>query len=387
MRAIHTLSSLDTEASGPSYTVPRLAGSLVASGCSSKIFTLGQTRIDAAYGVPIVRFSVDTAPLRLITKLGRSRRMREALLTDRTDIFHTHGLWMMPNVYPAEAASRLGKPFVLAPRGMLGQDALKYSERVKHLFWAVWQKRAAEAVSCFHATAESEYEDIRAFGLTQPVAIVPNGIDLPVLSELKSRDASQLLKTEAPFILSLGRIHPKKGLDRLIAAFAQVAPEYPDWELKIVGPDEGGHASQLSRQAATVGLENRIRISPPVFGREKFLLMRQAEIFALSTLHENFGMTVAESLAVETPVVATRGAPWAELEVHGCGLWVEHGPAPMAKALQKLMSLPREERQKMGVRGRAWMQRDFGWDGIAAKMFNVYSWQLGHQEQPEWVWD
>lgn len=314
--------------------------------------------------------------------------MFQRLRSSDASAFHTHGLWMMPNVYPAEAARRLGKPFLLSPRGMLGRDALKFSDTAKRLFWAVWQRDAVDAVTCFHATAESEYDDIRAFGLRQPVAIIPNGIDLPTLSDLNSaKNLKSAPIDAAPFILSLGRLHPKKGLDRLVAAFVSIADEYPDWKLRIVGPEERGYAAMLKRQVAAANLSERVSIEPSVFGHEKLLLMQQAQIFALSTLHENFGMTVAESLSVETPVVATRGAPWAGLEVHDCGLWVEHGPDPMAQALKKLMSLPREERQKMGARGRAWMQRDFGWDGIAAKMFDVYSWQLGHQAQPKWVWN
>lgn len=385
MNIVHTVASVEQEASGPSYSVPSLAAALGRVGHDAEVVALGDGEQRTVCGARVVTFLRDGMRPKALMRLGRSRAMRDYLLKSEADVFHAHGLWMMPNVYPAEAARRFGKPFMLAPRGMLGRDALKFSATTKRLFWAVWQRSAADAVSCFHATAESEYDDIRAFGLKQPVAIVPNGIDLPVLSELESGDASRSLPTEAPFVLSLGRIHPKKGLDRLIAAFVQIAPAHPDWELRIVGPDEGGHSGRLLRQAAAAGLEHRIRISPPVFGREKFLLMRRAEVFALSTLHENFGMTVAESLAVETPVISTKGAPWSGVQEHGCGWWVDHGPDALAAALHDAMIMPTDELRAMGAKGRRWMQNDFGWDGIGAKMAAVYRWLGEAGDKPDWV--
>lgn len=385
MKAMHTLSSLDNEAAGPSYTVPRLASALAAHGVISQISTLGPEGASKAHGADVMSYARDPASMPAIAKLGRSRSMREALLTSQADIFHTHGLWMMPNVYPAFAARRAGKPFVLAPRGMLGRDARKYSAHAKLLFWALWQKRALDCVSCFHATAESEYDDIRAFGLKQPVAIVPNGIDLPVLSQLYTNDACPSRPADAPFILSLGRIHPKKGLDRLVAAFALVAVEHPQWSLRIVGPDQGGYSAQLKNQIQQTGLAGRVSIEASVFGERKFALMRQAHVFALSTLHENFGMTVAESLAVETPVISTRGAPWSGLIENRCGWWIDHGPDMLAAAMTEAMALSRDERAKMGARGRDWMRRDFSWDAIGQKMESVYRWCAGQGDRPECV--
>lgn len=383
LRIVHTLAAAETEASGPSYTVPRLCGALACLGHTVELITLGEeSRQTIAPGFTHARLPADAVPVGTLAKLGRSRAMAHALVECAADVFHTHGLWMMPNVYPATAARRSGKPFLLAPRGMLGRDALKFSAGVKRVFWTLWQQRAAAAVSCFHATAESEFEDIRAFGLKQPVAVIPNGIDLP---ELDGATGAHDAGDEPPFVLSLGRVHPKKGLDRLIAAFALQAARHPLWRLRIVGPDEGGHASELRRQIAAAGLDGRVSIEPPVFGAEKFALMRRARVFALSTLHENFGMTVAESLAVETPVISTRGAPWAGLGDHRCGWWVDHGPEAMAAALGEAMALPENEQRAMGARGRDWMRRDFAWDGIAVKTAAVYRWLRQEGERPSWV--
>jgi len=303
--------------------------------------------------------------------------MRRALFVSNADIIHTHGLWMMPNVYAADAARRLARPLVLTPRGMLGADALKFSSGRKRAFWALYQGHATRRVSCFHATAESEYDDIRAFGLKQPVAVIPNGIDLPA----SSRSRASLV---GPFVLSLGRIHPKKGLDRLLRAWALIEAGFPAWGLRIVGPSEGGHANELEQQVRELGLSS-VSISGPVFGEAKLELLANAQLFTLSTLHENFAMTVAESLACETPVISTKGAPWQGLVDNKCGWWIEHGPEAMAAALREAMSLSPEERRAMGARGRAWMERDFGWQGIATQMAEVYRWLVAGGEPPACV--
>jgi len=381
MKSVQILSSLDAEAAGPSYTVPGLARALIDQGHEAEVHTLGQPGSVIDQGLQITRHAPDPVLLPILERLGRSRGMRSALLKSDAAVFHSHGLWMMPNVYPGIAAQLLRRPFVLAPRGMLGREAMQFSPCAKRVFLALWQARSLSRVSCFHATAESEYEDIREFGLSQPVAIVPNGIDLP---PLVPQDRLELEK-DGPFVLSLGRVHRKKGLDRLISAFALVAAEYPQWSLRIVGPDEGGYSEQLKNQIQQSGLSGRVSIELSVFGEKKFSLMRQARVFALSTLHENFGMTVAESLAVETPVISTHGAPWSGLAEHRCGWWVAHGPEPMAAALREAMLMPSETLRSMGAAGRDWMARDFAWEGIGAKMSATYKWLHGIGPQPAWV--
>lgn len=380
MRIAHIVANIDEEASGTTYTVPSLVAALNRRGHDAEVVTVSRKGLTIAFGAPVRSFTADKVFPPVLKRLGRSRQMAQYIKTTNPDIFHANGLWMMSSIYPATYAARSGKPLVLAPHGMLGRDALKFSRPVKNLFGILYQNRAFQSVSCFQATAQSELEDIRAFGLKQPVAIVPNGIDLPELRAGPSKGANT-----APYILSLGRVHPKKALDRLIAAFAMLAMDFPDWRLRIVGPSEVGYAQTLDAQARALGLSDRVAIEPPVFGEAKVRLMQDAQIFALSTLHENFAMTVAESLAVETPVISTKGAPWSGLEANGCGWWIDHGEEPMAGALRTAMALSNDQRRAMGMRGREWMNRDFGWSGIAAKMEQVYEWLMQTSQMPDFV--
>jgi len=233
------------------------------------------------------------------------------------------------------------------------------------------------SAALYLATAESEYDDIRSFGMPQPVAVIPNGIDLPDITAETSR-------VEGGSVLSLGRIHPKKGLESLIRAWAAIEDTFPDWELRIVGPDEVGHAAELKQLVRSLELRN-VSIEDAVFGAAKTELMAGVDLFVLPSRSENFAMTVAESLALGVPVISTKGAPWAGLETHGCGWWVDHGPEPLAAALRSAMSRPLEERRAMGKQGRAWMARDYSWERVAKMTLDAYQWILEGGEPPTFV--
>ena len=377
MRILQVVSSVEIEAAGPSYTVPSLGRSLAACGHNVVQMSVGCNSASDSGNFHDRRFPPDSSGAWLRDRLLPSSSLKSAIDAESrsADIVHGHGLWRLPNIYCALAARRAGKPFILTPRGMLGPDALRFSRFSKKAFWLLAQGSAARAAQCIHATSEQEYEEIRAFGLRQPVAVIPNGVDLPPLQAERSISGAR------PYVLSLGRIHPKKGLDRLISAWAMLEAEFPDWELKIVGADEDGHARQLQALVTKLGLFN-VAISGPVFGEAKQTMLREAEIFALPTLNENFAMTVAESLAAQTPVISSKGAPWQDLERYGCGWWIDHGADSFASGLRTAMSLPTQERLSMGERGAAWMERDFSWGAVARDMSAVYQWQTGSGPPP-----
>jgi glycosyltransferase involved in cell wall biosynthesis len=246
----------------------------------------------------------------------------------------------------------------------------------KVLFWHLLQGPAIRHAACYHATSRQEYEDIRAYGLTQLVAVIPNGIDLHKPDSLQAERDSALR-----VVLSLGRIHPMKGLENLVRAWAKVEAGYPDWRLRIVGPAELEHDDQLRALKATLKL-SRVSIEPAIYGEEKYITFQTADVFVLPTLNENFAMTVAESLAAGTPVICTKGAPWAGLKWSAAGGGIDHGIEPLAAALSGAMALPRAALGEMGARGRAWMSRDFGWDAIAGKMAAVYAWLAREPTRP-----
>src|SRR5438046_2768308 len=128
-----------------------------------------------------------------------------------------------------------------------------------------------------------------------------------------------------------------------------------------------------------------VAINGPVYGEAKWDAYRAADLFVLPTLNENFGLTVAEALAAETPVISTKGAPWNRLEPEGCGWWIDHGVEPLAATLQTAMAMPRTALRGMGAKGRAWMAREFSWDHTATDMLSVYRWLVHGGEPPPTV--
>jgi glycosyltransferase involved in cell wall biosynthesis len=184
--------------------------------------------------------------------------------------------------------------------------------------------------------------------------------------------------------LSLGRVHPKKGLDQLIVAWAKLGAAADGWRLRIVGPSELGHADQLRALTAQLGLAN-VEIDGPAYGEAKLSEYRSADLFVLPTLHDNFAITVAEALAAGTPVIATQGAPWAGLAANQCGWWISQGSDALAAALDEAINLPPERLEEMGARGRDWMMRDFSWDRLGADMLEAYRWAVTGGAAPTFI--
>lgn len=384
MKNIQIMASIADRSAGPTYSVSRLAQALAARGNHTSLYTVdGQATDKVLNGVHIRSFKHDFEWAPIASKLGFSRGLKSALKTDgKNVVFHGHGLWRMANIYPGRIGSNSDAKLILSPRGMLGSAALAFSGLQKRLFWALAQKSVLERVFCFHATSQSEFEEIRAVGMLAPIAIIPNGIDVPEELPANSIETSKEVRT----VLYLGRIHPKKGIDRLIRAWATVSTAYPDWRLRIIGPSELGHVDQLLRLVKSLGLE-RVSFEEATYGLQKIKAYREADLFVLPTLNENFGLVVAEALAEGTPVISTNGAPWSGLRNNGCGWYVGQGHEQIAKAMTAAMACSREELQRMGYRGHSWMRRDFSWETVAAKMEAVYEWGNGSAALPDFVFD
>jgi len=383
IRVLHVIAALDIAQGGPSYSVPRLCGSVAAIGAEVELVSVrGPDGWECAGqgGYRERRFRGNFSQLPILRKLRWSTGLARALRTSvlRVDVIHDHGLWLMPNVQAGWASRGAQKPLVVSPRGMLAPEALAFSHLKKRAFWFLLQGNVVRNAACLHVTSEQEYAEIRAFGLDNPVAIIPNGIDVPNLPTILGEPSA------GRTVLSLGRLHPKKGLDRLVRAWAQVEATHPDWWLRIVGPSEQGYERSLRTLAVELGLV-RISIEGAIYGEDKVAAYRDADVFVLSTLNENFALTVAEALAAGTPVISTKGAPWQALEGEGCGWWIDHGIEPLARALDRALEMPRPALEAMGARGRAWMKRDFSWDRVGGDMMAVYEWLVRGAEPPDTV--
>ena len=376
--AAHVVAGIDALDGGPAYSVPRLAAALESRGCHQTVLAVGSSR---AIGNPDIQIHPqDFVRVPGLRSLRLSSALRRALVSRAvaTDLIHAHGLWLMPNVYAGWVSNIQKKPLIVSPRGMLAPAALQFSRAKKQLFWHLLQRNAYARAALWHATSNEEAGDIRRFGINAPIAIIPNGIDLP-LSVARHAD-SEPDRT----VLFLSRLHPKKNIPALLEAWRQIGLQRMGWKLIIAGPDERGYAAQLKAQVARDGIQ-RVQFVGAVYGKGKEALMSQADVFVLPTLSENFGIAVAEAPASGVPAIVSKGAPWQGLETERAGWWIDHGVEPLARALLDATALPAAERRAMGLRGRRWMERDFGWDGIARKMVCAYAWVLCGADRPAWI--
>jgi glycosyltransferase involved in cell wall biosynthesis len=158
-------------------------------------------------------------------------------------------------------------------------------------------------------------------------------------------------------------------------AWAQVENYFPDWKLKIIGPNEVNHLADLLKLGDKLQLK-RIEFSGPVYGEDKLNAYRVADLFVLPTHSENFGMTVAESLSAGTPVIVTKGAPWSEIYKKNAGWWIDIGIEPLVRCLHQALSTTSDDLEKMGANGRRWMIESYSWDAIASEMASVYQWMI-----------
>jgi glycosyltransferase involved in cell wall biosynthesis len=225
------------------------------------------------------------------------------------------------------------------------------------------------------ATSEKEAEEFRALKLRQPIAIVPNGVEMPEgFRERRTQDRGQ--KT----LLFLSRLHPMKGLKDLVTAWARIRPN--GWRVVIAGPSENNHQQEMESLADSLGVRRDFEFIGSVDDDQKWKLLSQTDLFVLPSYSESFGTAIAEALAAGVPVITTRATPWREIETYQCGWWVDVGADSIAEALSSAISCSREELRAKGLRGRELVVNNYSWDSAAKKLLPVFEWTLGRADKP-----
>lgn len=392
MRVLHLVASVGQYSGGLGPTALGLAYAQQALGCEVAVWCLDspeqavQATREWGANVPILTMAV-VGPA-AIGYSPAAERMASSEAGARYDVLHQHSIWMANSRVTNCWRTAFRCPTVISPHGALNEYARRRSRWKKWLAWQSYEGENLRLASCLMHTAEPEAESFRKYGLTNPMACVPNGVSDAWLESIGSADRFRQQHAIPPnkrLLLFLSRVHPIKGLPLLFGALASLRQRMGNWCLVIAGPDEVGHRRELELLAQKLDIDDRVQFIGPLSGSDKRDAFAAADVFVLPTHSENFAIVVAEALGTGVPVITTHGAPWQELQTNQCGWWVGVNTNAIREALQDALARSPDELCQMGRRGRELVERRYTWARAAQMTVDVYAWLLGRREQPDCV--
>lgn len=306
-----------------------------------------------------------------------SRNSKEYLETTDYDLYHTNGMWMYVNHITCEIARKKGKPYILSPHGMLYSNALLIKPFRKKLMLKVWFNKDVYKANCLHATCKQEMEHIRKYGYKGPIAVIPNPVIIPDYIKLKGSDYESLNRGKIQLGI-LARLNPIKKIEKLILAAGKVIKEdnLNNIEVIIMGKGNDDYENYLRNLATSLGISDNVKFLGFVNGNEKYERLSRLRALFVPSESENFGMIVPEALICGTPVYASLGTPWEELNTYGCGWWRDNSPESIAEVIREVVSLPSDSILEMGEKGRRLIEQNYGQDMVAQHMYELYKWIL-----------
>jgi glycosyltransferase involved in cell wall biosynthesis len=375
MKVSHVISSIDSNSGGTTEYLRLLTNQLSAKIDNVIITDISKTPAEFNQKVIIESAKSKSSFLNVSNDISKKMKRIEC------DLFHGNGLWQFPVHAMSKVAFKRNIPYIISPHGMLEPWSLKQGGIKKKIALKLFQYTDIANATCIHATAPMEVESIRKLGFKNPIAVIPNGIELLEFSKEIPEKTNKPKK-----ILFLSRIHKKKGIENLIEAWSKIDTNLRSgWCIEIIGNGETDFINLLKNKIRNLRLDEQIVIKEPIFGLEKIECFREATIFVLPTFSENFGIVIAEALASYTPVITTKGAPWKDLEEYNCGWWIDVGIEPLKVALEEAIKSPKEELSLKGENARKLIEDKYSMDSVAKQMIELYSWLITGENKPKFV--
>lgn len=372
MRILHIVPSYKPAYAygGPIESVASLCEALAAAGEEVTVFTTtanGKTELEVmpgkAYnveGVKVIYFTRQTKDHSHIS----TRLWRRLYRTCKDyDAVHIHSWWNMLVLGAAAICKRKKVKLVLSPRGMLSDYILQHSNASLKNFIHAIAGRALLQYSLLHATSEAEFEECKKLIPGWRGATIPNLIYLPPL---------ETVKKENPVftILFLSRIHPKKGIELLMEAISQLTIAVC---LQVAGTGEENYVESLKRKAKSLDIQDQITWLGWQDREQKFEVLRQADLLALTSYNENFANVVVESLHAGTPALLTREVGLSGfVEAHDLGWVCKPEPAAIAKQIEASLQ-DVEKRKRVARCAPAIIQQHFSAGALVPRYLDLYA--------------
>jgi len=322
-----------------------------------------------ATGTAIVspHLTVRTIAQRPSPALGPVAELKEVIDGMPTgSVAHVHTCFSAFSDCAMRRLARRNIPFVFSPHGKLGTAMLKKRSWSKSLWWRLISRKAVAGASRIGVFAESEMAELQRLAIGGRPAIVPNGFRLP---------ETEGWRTDAPllpgrYILYLGYLDPRKQPDLLIRAFARTRARH-SCRLVLVGPDAYGFGTVLAKDAAALGIADRVLFHGPAYGADKWNLIANATCLCLPSRAEGMPLVLAEAVGALTPSLFSRACNAAAIAAAGAGIEVpENTIEHWAAAIDAIAVI--DARRAAMRQAAARLAPELAWPAIAARWIAVY---------------
>lgn len=378
MKILQTIPYFNKASGGPVSCTYQLVKGLNDIGVETDILSFLPAKGDVLAYDEFIKYLPDDRKTPLWLSRNMNERMDDSI--DDYDIVHVNTIWTWPSHLPVGKSKKAGKLLVISPHGMLYPQALKVSGWKKKLISSLFLRKDIRKADCIHATSMEEAWHIRDFGVSNPIAVIPNCICVENYPEPRNKSNQ---KRRFGFV---GRLNPIKNIDILIKAWISLGEKTNGCELEIIGGGEPEYEKYLKDIASSNKMHN-ISFLGFLSGNELHSAVRNLDYQILPSKSENFGMVVPEALICGVPVIASKGTPWEILEKEKCGWWVEPTVESIAEAIDQVIYIPEDARREMGDRGRQMVMDNFSSSAVALKMKHLYLWLLGKASKPNFIYE
>jgi glycosyltransferase involved in cell wall biosynthesis len=375
MRLLHVIRTLNPVFGGPTDSVRMFVAAHQRAGNEVEVATLDDP--EASYskipGAEVHAFGPCKGNYHYQPKMERWLEEN----CKRFDGVIVNGIWQ----YHARAAREAvagRRPYVVFAHGMLdpyfrGRYPLKHLKKLA--YWLMYERKNLQLAQAVCFTSE---EEARIAGEGFPLAdfkrvVVPYGTIGPSGDPAALREAFRSAcpgVAGKPYLLYLGRLHPKKGCDLLLDAFAAAAPDGLD--LVMTGPDDAGWMAKLQARAERLGISGRVHWTGALRGDPKWGAFYSAEAFILPSHQENFGIAVADALACGTiPLISDKVNIANDVAADGAALVEPDTAEGTARLIERFAALGESERAAMRQRGRACYERRYALTNSAQAVYRA----------------
>ncbi len=388
MKVLHIIPSVASVRGGPSQALVEMVAALRSQGINAEIATTndnGKGLLDVPLyeltsqliefaNVPIRFFPRFSPNIHSVREFAFSGSMTAWLWEHITeyDVVHVHAIFSYTSTIAMLIARIKNIPYINRPLGQLCEWSLQQSPLRKQAYLNIIERSNLLNSKFLHFTAQQEKEEFNQLGLDIANFILPHGVHIPTLIPNAQNKVREILQIpdRRPIILFMSRIHPKKGLEYLIPALSKLQ-EY-NFALIVAGNGEPDYVNQIKDLLKTHGIHDRTYLVGFVKGETKNLYLQGADLFALTSHSENFGIAAIEALAAGTPVLITNGVAIAPMITeqaigHVTKLDIEAIAEALQKFFQNFGQVPQNRKRTQQI-----ISENYSWQSISAQLAKIY---------------